>query len=196
MNPFNFTVQGSPLSWNATNKYKVKEKIVGKKKIHYVDSYPSPEGIKYKNKIAGSIRVAKKKWEAENGRWNKENTKEGVWVVRVNYVLHRRDIDPTNVQKMLIDGIVQAGLLNDDCNVVMEKGILVYCTENPRVYVSVYKSEQTGIWPTEAHKQKWISDNCADCKKGNRCAQFTKFNKGTFTGMNEGWICGSKINKQ
>lgn len=193
--PFKFLLTGKPLSWNATNKFKVAERRQGKKIIRFVEAYPSPESIAYKRKVKITIKKILKEWEKENGKWDKEKTKEGVWILKINYFLHRRDGDATNYQKMIVDSVVQSGLLNDDNNIVLGEGILVYDPENPRLYVSLYKSEQDGVWPSEAHKNKWVKQNCSNCKKGKRCAQFTKFTKGTITGMDEKWKCKSFIEK-
>lgn len=184
MEKFRFVVKGTPLSWNATTKFKVAERREKGKIIRYVESYPSSEGIAYKRKIASAIRLRLREWEKKNGKWDKEATKNGVWIVRVDYVLHRRDADPSNVQKMLIDGIHQCNLIiKDDNNVLMEKGLLLYDSKNPCVVVTVYKSDQDGIWTSSTHKEKWTETNCSNCKRGKRCALYTQYTKGNLEGM-------------
>lgn len=195
-NPFKVIVRGTPVSWNQTTAHKVAERRVKGKVIRYVDTYPSERGLAWKRKISSAIKLQLRKWEKENGKWDKEETKNGFWRVHIDYVLHTRATDPNNQWKTTLDGIIQSTLIHDDNNCKAEDGMVLYNPDDPMIIVKIWKDSQVGIWQNETHKELWMGKNCDKCKK-TRCALKTSYLKGESKGIDlfNGYSCTGFIEK-
>ena len=134
-------------------------------KVVWIGSRPVPQAYKPKavkdyEKYATQIikrELSKQNWCCDN--------KDNYLNVELTYYLEQKRKDSHNLEKVLFDVLVNAGVFPDDDillpwtdNIYMEK-------KNPRVEVRINVAEKRGIFNNENHLHSFKTHNCNVCKK-------------------------------
>lgn len=128
----------------------------------------------YETKLAKDFKknmVKKIKEEITKQNFIREYNK----FVRVNWTFFfpRIDMDSNNYYKSFLDSITETkGLIWDDDNVSMNTDKRFYYDSlNPRVEIEIYYEDFIGIFDNQDDLDKFVDNNCTQCKKGGKIGQ-------------------------
>ena len=91
--------------------------------------------------------------------------KEHYIEVNLTYYLNKKRKDSHNLEKVLFDSLMSAGLYPDDDILIPRTNNIYIDKYNPRVEVELVMSEKRGIFDNQAHLNMFKSINCDRCKK-------------------------------
>lgn len=104
------------------------------------------------------------KRELKKQKW-KINNKEKYINVDLIYYVNKKRKDADNMNKVLFDSLVKAGLFPDD-DILLPKVHNIYIdSNNPRVEIFLSVSDKIGIFDDEEHLKIFNNNNCNKCKK-------------------------------
>lgn len=102
--------------------------------------------------------------ELKNQSWGCLD-KEHYIEVNLIYYLNKKRKDSHNLEKVLFDSLMGAGLYPDD-DILLPKTENIYIDKyNPRIELELIISEKRGIFNDSAHLKIFKEVNCDECKK-------------------------------
>lgn len=96
--------------------------------------------------------------------WSCEDKKDYI-EVELTYYLNKKRKDSHNLEKVLFDSLMSAGVYPDDDILLSHTKNIYIDKENPRVEVLLKKSRKKGIFYDDFHLKEFKSLNCDKCKK-------------------------------
>jgi hypothetical protein len=128
----------------------------------------------YETKLAKDFKkemVKKIKEEITKQNFIREYNK----FVRINWTFFfpRIDMDSNNYYKSFLDSITETnGLIWNDDNISMNTDTRIYYdSKSPRVEIEIYYEDFIGIFDNQDDLDKFIDNNCSQCKKGSKVGQ-------------------------
>lgn len=101
--------------------------------------------------------LKKQPWECLN--------KENYLDIKLVYYLNKKRKDSHNLEKVLFDALMDAGLYPDD-DILIPKTENIYIDKyNPRVELTLIISDKKGIFDNPEHLEIFREMNCEKCKK-------------------------------
>ena len=159
----NFT---SPLPMSVNDYLGKKVAFVGGKT--YVQVYETPKAKQYKKYMKSLLsRVL------EDSNWNTPS-KEQYVVVECVFYMDKRRKDADNHYKLLLDTLVENGIVIDDDAILPVTKNIYIDTKNPRVEVRIYLSKKIGVFKDEYDYDSFIYSNCSKCKRFKRNCSLLK----------------------
>lgn len=134
-----------------------------------------PKSMMYESSVAKKFKkemVKLIKNEISTQGFNKES--EGKFVrIEYTFFFPRVNMDTNNYYKCFIDSITDTkGEIWKDDNVSLNHdNRIFYDSKNPRVEVKIYYENFIGIFDNQEDLDKFISEYCNNCKKGNKIGQ-------------------------
>lgn len=137
-------------------------------------SYKTPEAVRYQTDFIEYV-----KQEAEKQGWNFNRDKSQHFYVDAVFYFDRKDKDPSNYWKILLDAITDTQLVWVDDNVVCERVQRIYYdSNNPRIELDIYPVDYIGVFDNASQLDKFES-NCIGCMRYNRnCSILQKAKEG------------------
>lgn len=90
--------------------------------------------------------------------------KEKLIIVDATFFFPRTDMDANNYWKVLLDILTKQKVWNDD-NVVMERvNRIYYNSSDPRIELTIYPSDNIGVFDSREEARNFLIDNCFSCK--------------------------------
>lgn len=129
------------------------------------------------------------RFQKEFTEYVKEQAKVQNWIMDFNPMQHyyvdavfyfpRIDMDTNNYYKVSFDAITDSGVVWLDDNMACERvQKVMYDSENPRIELTIYKTDFTGIFDT-VQEQEEFEDKCRTCKRYKRnCSILRKAKEG------------------
>lgn len=132
----------------------------------------SHDTLVYENHMRNLYHKLKKSvnWETPN--------KDKFFTVDLIYYMHRKEVDPDNTLKLLLDTMVHNGILPTDSQVLVRMNELYIDSKNPRIEVELNVMDKIGVFRDETHKKEFMIKNCHKCKKHyykKPCGEFKKY---------------------
>lgn len=104
--------------------------------------------------------------EIKNQNW-KCKDKNNYLEVELVFYLDRKRKDSHNLEKVLFDSLMDAGVYPDD-DILLPVTKNIYIDKiNPRVEITIRKSNKIGIFDNLEHFKRFKELNCDKCKKSN-----------------------------
>ncbi|MGE6347869.1 RusA family crossover junction endodeoxyribonuclease [Bacillus mycoides] len=155
----------------------------------FVHMYETKESKDWKKRF-----IAYLKREMRKQNWNVEATKSGHWFLECYFIQSRTNQDSNNYFKILADSLTEAGVIDDDKNLLVQVKRVLYDAKKPRFYAVLRPVEYTGIFNNEKHYNQFFEDNCFNCKKDSeKCAILRKAKEGRIQEDieqdNKGFVC-------
>ena len=91
--------------------------------------------------------------------------KENYLDINLVYYLNKKRKDSHNLEKVLFDALMGAGLYPDDDILTPKTGNVYIDKYNPRVELQLSVSEKRGIFDNSEHLKQFKEVNCDKCKK-------------------------------
>lgn len=156
----------------SVNKYldkRIENKGHGYKQLGFKKSR---ETLIYENHMRNLFHKLKKQtnWETPD--------KDLFFRVDLSYYMHRKESDPDNTLKLLLDKMVENGIIPTDSQVMVNMNELFIDSKNPRIEVELTVLDKIGVFKDEAHKLEFMVKNCHKCKKNyykKPCGEFKKY---------------------
>jgi Holliday junction resolvase RusA-like endonuclease len=158
------TITGNLLSVNHMYGYRAFGKGI-------INKYVTKEGKDFKKKWIPYIQE-----EVKKQGWIKTE-KQLLYMDCIFYFPQAGKTDVDNKFKCLQDTLTESLVIfDDDCNILPRTYYKYIDTVNPRVEITIHKSEQIGIFNTYEEYKTFINNNCDNCKtyKNDKCSRLTK----------------------
>lgn len=127
----------------------------------FVQVYETAEAKAYKKHMKKVIERA-----LDTYTW--EKTGEYTYVVcEMTVFLNQKHRDSDNMQKCLLDSMVESGLVYDDSMIIPQVTNIFIDSSNPRIEICMYESPKAGIFLTEEEFNSFKGFNCDDCSRTN-----------------------------
>lgn len=132
----------------------------------------------------------------------KQQAKEQNWITDLNPMQHyyvdavfyfpRIDMDTNNYHKVSFDAITDSGVVWCDDNMACERvQKVMYDAENPRIELTIYKTDFTGIFDNAQELEKF-EERCKTCKRYQRnCSILKKAKEGRIQSAVTNLTCNS-----
>lgn len=160
-------VSDVPVSVNNYLKARSFIMYVKGKAVAQTSVYESKEGKDYKKKFVTYVKneIIKQGWKYKEGKFV---------VVKATIYFDKTNRDANNIWKLMIDGLVDSGVVKDD-NIIMERVERIYYdVKNPRVELEIYNHSSYGIFDDE-YECKMFNDRCQKCTRyNNNCSIWNK----------------------
>ena len=144
-------------------------RVVKNGRKSFVQAYPSPQTVAYKNFFTNYVKDQVKEQE-----WIRPEKGKLVYV-RCTFFLDRKRKDPNNFLKVPFDVLSQAGVYIDDDIALPLADRLYIDTNNPRIEIEVFESDSIGVFDSQEDVDKFKSHNCNLCKKDStKCTVFRR----------------------
>ena len=119
----------------------------------------SKETLMYENHMRNVYhRIKKEKdWELPD--------KSKFFEVNLKYFMHKKGTDPDNTLKLLLDGMVNNGIIPTDSQVLVKMNELYIDSRKPRIEVELKIMDKIGVFRDELHLMEFKMKNCHKCKK-------------------------------
>lgn len=162
-------------------------KIASKGRRKFVQVYSSQQTLVYKNFFTDYVRdqIFEQEWiRPEKGK---------LVYVRLTFFLDRKRKDPSNLMKVPLDVLTEAGVYLDD-DIALPLADRVYIDpNNPRIEIEIYESDAIGVFSNEEEQKLFISKNCTLCKKNvEKCGVMKKLLDNRITEDVENGICSKR----
>lgn len=163
-----FMIEYDELPVSVNNYLKPTSRMINGKPVAYLYETKNAKDFKKRFKAYLKREIGKQKWEVEQ-------TKDGHWILECVFVQARTNQDNNNYYKILCDSLTEAGVINDDRNILVQTKRVLYDSKNPRFYALLRKADYVGIFNTKESYNNFIKDNCNKCKKDRfKCSVLKK----------------------
>lgn len=136
--------------------------------------------IAYTTKEAEKFKEEFRKYAAEEVKkqgWKIENTKDRHHYMDCVFYFPRKDMDEQNYYKVMSDALNGIAYI-DDKNILTRTHRIYYDSENPRIEITIHKTDYIGIFDTEEQMQQF-EEKCKTCRRyKNNCSILKKAKEG------------------
>jgi Holliday junction resolvase RusA-like endonuclease len=153
---FEIKYDSTPIS---VNNY-LKPSAVVKGGRAFVHLYETKESKDWKKRF-----IAYLKREIKKQKWDVEQTKFGHWILECYFVQSRTNQDSHNYFKILCDSLTDAGVINDDKNILVQVKRVLYDSKNPRFYAVLRPAEYIGIFNNKEEYEQFVIDSGLNPKR-------------------------------
>lgn len=138
------------------------KRVAYKGKVPYVHVYKTNEAKKFDSYLQKVIKraITKHGWE----------TPKDDEYIEAHYTLYleRKRKDADNYFKLLNDALTHCGaIIDDDCIIPIVDNIYID-KDNPRIEVSLKKSDKVGIFTNKQEFDCFVESNCSECSRYKR----------------------------
>ena len=140
----------------------------------YPYMYESREAKDFKKFFGDALKRKVK----ESG-WDKSITGDGHWYLECSFVQKRKDEDPSNYLKILLDSLTGI-VIEDDNNILPRVHRVSYNSKNPRFSIVLKRVEYVGLFNSSDNRDELIENQCGSCRffREGKCSVLTSITDG------------------
>lgn len=161
--PIHFTCPLPP----SVNNYKGM-RVVGSGRNSFIQFYLTTKAKQFKFHMQKLLEreVIQAGWEVPG--------KDEYIICEVVIYFKKRGTDGDNIFKCLLDSFTEVGIILDDSMVIPRVSDIFIDPDNPRVEVTLRKSEKRGVFPNQQELDSFKNKNCDNCRRFKRNCSLLK----------------------